>query len=315
MSAPLPTFLPLLLVLLTATSAPAQPLPEEWDTSGARHLELTAENADEQHPVRISPHHPTNLVFNAPLQPGGVTVEEERLVAVAANEALGMVTLLPVGTLPRDRPLTVTVRFADSLVPESATFRLVVHSTRAEHQVRVYRKTRSCESHHLESRQQRERAERCEAALEQERTRPEGPRPGGLSDLFDAGLVGEGKAVAVRNISSSITQRPGEALEVKEAWSYRTERQGQVAVELYVENRGPLPWTVEGKEGAELVSAEGVRLRVVRVSQSKPLAPGAILHLVVVAETPVEQPRGTFLLKLGEAGGARTLTVRGVTFP
>ncbi|HYO58616.1 DUF2381 family protein [Archangium sp.] len=315
MSAPLPTLLPLLLVLLTATSAPAQPLSEEWDTSGARHLELTAENADEQHPVRISPQHPTNLVFNAPLQPGGVTVEEERLVAVAANEALGMVMLLPVGTLPRDRPLTVTVRFADGLVPESATFRLVVHSTRAEHQVRVYRKPRSCQSHHLESRQQRERAERCEAALEQERTRPEGPRPGGLSDLFDAGLVGEGKAVAVRNISSSITQRPGEPLEVNEAWSYRTERQEQVAVELYVVNTSPLPWAAEGVEGTTLVNEEGVRLRVVRVWQPMPLAPGAQRHIMVVAEATLEQAQGTFLLKLGEAGGARTILVRGVTFP
>ncbi|WP_373371877.1 hypothetical protein [Archangium lansingense] len=66
---------PLLLALLTTRSAPAQPLSKEWDTSGARHLELTAENSREQHPVRISPGHPTNLVFNAPLQPGGVTVE------------------------------------------------------------------------------------------------------------------------------------------------------------------------------------------------------------------------------------------------
>jgi hypothetical protein len=35
----------------------------------------------------------------------------------------------------------------------------------------------------------------------------------------------------------------------------------------------------------------------------------------VVAEATVEQARGTFLLKLGESGGPRTLTVRGITFP
>ena len=137
---------PLLLALLTAASTPSWPLSEEWDTSGARHLELTAENAREQHPVRISPGHPTNLVFvDTPLQPGGVKVEGGT-VAVAVNGELGMVMLMPPSTLPEDQPLTVTVHFADGLVPGSVTFRLVVHATRAEHHVRVYRETRSCES-------------------------------------------------------------------------------------------------------------------------------------------------------------------------
>jgi uncharacterized protein (TIGR02268 family) len=317
MSAPRPTVLPLLLVLLTTPPTPAQLLPEEWDTSGARHLELTAENADEKHPVRVSPRQSTNLVFNAPLLPGGVTVEDERLVKLAVNEALGMVMLLPSGAPSPDRPLTVTVRFADGLVPESVTFHLVVHATRAEHQVQVYRQPRSCESHRQEARQQRERAERCEAALEQERPSPEGPRPGGLSELFDAGLVGKSKAIVGRTLKRGVdfTQRPGEKLNVKEAYSYHAERPGQVAVELHVENPGKLPWTAEGVEGAELVSTEGVRLRLLRVWQPKPIEPGAQRQIVVVAEATVKQVQGTFLLQLGEAGGARAITVRGVIFP
>jgi len=56
-------------------------------------------------------------------------------------------------------------------------------------------------------------------------------------------------------------------------------------------------------------------VRVVRVRPSEPIAPGAQRHLVVVAEATVEQARGTFLLRLDEAGGARTVTVRGITFP
>jgi hypothetical protein len=68
-------------------------------------------------------------------------------------------------------------------------------------------------------------------------------------------------------------------------------------------------------EGTALVSTEGERLRVVRVIQSEPLTPGAQRWLVVVAEATVEQAKGTFLLKLGETGGPRTLTVRGITFP
>ncbi|HYO66357.1 MAG TPA: hypothetical protein VEU33_09765, partial [Archangium sp.] len=53
---------PLLLALLVST--PTSSHGEEWDTSGARHLELTAENAGAQHPVRIRPHLLTGLVFD-----------------------------------------------------------------------------------------------------------------------------------------------------------------------------------------------------------------------------------------------------------
>ncbi len=86
-------------------------------------------------------------------------------------------------------------------------------------------------------------------------------------------------------------------------------------MELKVENTGTRPWTAQGVEGATLVSAEGVRLRVVRVMQPKPIAAGETEHLVVVAEATVEQARGTFLLELREAGGPRTITVRGMTLP
>ena len=304
---------PLLLAVLTST--PASPRSEAWDTSDARYLDLTAENSGEQHLVRISPGQPTTMVFaDAPLRPGGVTVEGGR-VGVAVNGELGLVTLLPSDVLPADEPLTMVVHFADAQVPGSVTFRLMPHATRAEHHVRVYRNTRSCESHWEESRQQRERAERCEAALVQERTRPEGPRPGDLTDVVNTGLVGGGMGVMAQNFTRDITQRPGETLQIIHAFSYRAEKPRRVAVELEVENTGARPWTAQGLEAAELVSAEGVRLRVIRVWQSKPLEVGARAKLVVEAEALEEQARGSFLLKLGEAGGARPLTVRGVTFP
>ncbi|WP_309891074.1 DUF2381 family protein [Archangium sp.] len=319
MSTSHPAVLTLLLAsLVTATLASAQPAPEAWDTSGARRLELTAENAREEHPVRISPHHASTLVFNVPLRAGGVVVSDESRVKKAVNEAEGMVTLLPSDTPPSDKPLTVTVRFADDAVPESVTFQLVVHPTRAEHQVRVYRLPRSAESFQKGEREERERAERCEAALEVERARPEGQAPRDLAGLFDAGMVGGGgKGITVRELvlGQDLTQRSGETLAVRRAHSYHAALPRQVAVELKVENTGQRPWTVEGVEGAALVSTEGERLRVVRVIQPEPLGPGEQRRLVVVAEAPVEQAQGTFLLKLGESGGPRTLTVRGITFP
>lgn len=311
-----PLAVPLLLALLMATSAPAWPASEEWDTPGARRLELTAENAKEQHPVRVSPQHSTHLVFDAPLQPGGVEVDEQ-WVKKAVNEAEGMVTLRPSGVPPPDRPLTVTVRFAEGQGPERVTFRLLVLPIRGEDEVQVIHQPGACESLHQEARRQRERAERCEAERAQARTGPEGPRPTDLADLVDAGLVGGGEGIVGRVLErgKDFTQQPGETLVVWEASSYRTEKRGHVAVELHVENTDTRPWTAQGVEGAELVSTQGVRLKVVRVWQPEPLVPGSPRRLVVEAEATVEQARGTFVLTLGEAGGARPLTVRGVTFP
>lgn len=69
-------------------------------------------------------------------------------------------------------------------------------------------------------------------------------------------------------------------------------------------------------EGEKLVRMGGVRLRVTRVWQSGPLLPGGQARLGVEAEAPVKAELwGPFLLKLNEADGARTFTVRGVRFP
>jgi hypothetical protein len=74
-----------------------------------------------------------------------------------------------------------------------------------------------------------------------------------------------------------------------------------VAVALKVENTSAWPWTVDA-EGVVLVGKGGVRLRVLRVWQPEPIAPGEEPGLVVVeAEAMEEQARGTYVLQLGEA--------------
>ncbi|HYO65856.1 MAG TPA: DUF2381 family protein, partial [Archangium sp.] len=133
--------------------------------------------------------------------------------------------------------------------------------------------------------------------------------------LREAGLVNGNNGVAVTHIINDITQRPGEVLRVRDAWGYRAGSMERVAVELLVENTGDTPWTAEGVQGAELVGANGERLRILRVWQPGPFPPGSWGPLMVEAEDTPEQTRGAFLLKLGEAGGPRTLTVRGETFP
>ncbi|HEX8434178.1 DUF2381 family protein [Archangium sp.] len=306
MFAPLPAA-PVLLALLATTPALVQPAAE--DTGTARHLELTADTAGQVHEVGLGPDQPTTLVFNAPLQPGSVEVEDERVVTVAKNEARGMVTLLLSGEPMPDKPLWLTVRFADGAAPGSVTFRLV-RSTRAEAQVRVNRRPSSGDSLWREARRERERAERCEAELTA-RPRVDGPRPEGLTGLFDAGLVGQGQGIEARKLEEDAPPRPDEPLQVWKTYSYRAG--GRLAVELEVENTGSQPWTVDEK--AELVSTEGARPRVLGVWPREPLAPGKTRWLFVEAEATKAQARGTFRLVLGEAGGARTLTVRGVTFP
>ena len=94
------------------------------------------------------------------------------------NEAEGMVTLRPSGVPLSDKPLTVTVRFAEGQGPGRVTFQLLVHPTRGEHEVQVIHPPGACEPVHLEVRRQRERAERCEAVREQGAPSPRGRAPG-----------------------------------------------------------------------------------------------------------------------------------------
>jgi uncharacterized protein (TIGR02268 family) len=298
-----------LLALLAGVPAAAQPASEQRGAANERHLELTVDDVGQQPEVRISPGRATTLVFNAPLLPGGVQVEDERLMTLAVNESRSVVTLLPSDSPPPDKPLSLTVRFADGAVPESVIFRLVPHPG-AERQVRVYRQPRSADSYKQEAWQQRERAERCEAELA--RTQAEQPHPEGLVGLFDAQLVGRGQGLQEKTLTKSITQRSGEILRVKDCFSYRAEQAERVVVELWVTHTGQQPWTLEG---AELMNTEGTRLHVLRVWPSHPISPGDRRQLVVEAEATKEQSRGTFLLELREAGGAGTVTVRGVTFP
>jgi uncharacterized protein (TIGR02268 family) len=300
-----------LLALLPTTPALAEATPDAWEPVTVRHIELTADKAGRVHEVRISPLFTTTLVFNAPLPRGGVELEErEGFLAVTVDEAAGLVVLLPSESLSPGKQLSLTVRFADGAVPAGATFRLVVHPTRAEPQVNVYRLPRSAESFQQEARQERERAEQCEAQMA--RVQAERKSPGGLTGLIDSGLVVEGSGVSGQDIFATARQRPGEALQVKKAHTYAA--QGQVAVALEVKNMSVQPWSVDG-EGAQLVSKEGARLRVLSVWQWEPLAPDGRGRVVVeVAATP-EQARGTYVLTLGERGGARTVTLRGVTFP
>jgi uncharacterized protein (TIGR02268 family) len=299
----------LLLALLFAAPASAQPVSESWEAVAVRHLELTADSAEREHEVGISPFRITTLVFNARLLRGGVVLEGgEHFRVVTVDEAAGLVALLPTGALPPGKHLRLTVRFADGALPASATFRLVVHATRAEPQVNVYRQPRSGESYQQEARQERERAERCETRLVQ----AEQQHPRGLTGLLADKLVEAGRGIETRDLASTLRHRTSETLEIRGAHSYRA--LGRVAVAVELKNTSSEPWVVDGK-GARLASKGGKQLHVLHVWPLDPLPPGALRHVFVEAEATEEEARGTYVLQLPEASGPRTLTLRGVTFP
>jgi uncharacterized protein (TIGR02268 family) len=202
----------------------------------------------------------------------------------------------------------VTVRFADDALPASVTFRLVVHPTRAEPQVNVYRQPRSGESYHQEAQQERERAERCEARLIQ----AEQQHPGGLTGLLADKLVVGSESVVARDMTGILKHRPDETLQVREAHSYRA--LGRVAVAMTVENSSSEPWAVDGNS-ARLTGNGSRQLRVLHVWPLEPLPPGERRHVFVEAEATEEEARGTYVLQLVDVSGLKTLTVRGVTFP
>lgn len=306
---PLSPVVALVLALLAVAPALAQPTAEEWQAVGVRRIELMADASGEAHVVRIRPLLSITLLFDTPLQRGGVELEgRERFKLVTLDETARVLTLIPAITLRPGERLTLTVRFADGAAPASATFWLEVHPAWVEQQVEVYRRPRPLESYQQEAREQREHAQRCEAELARARAERQGP--GGLAGLLDAGWVVEDQGVGALHITETTTQRSGEVLRVRRAHSYRA--QGRVAVALKLSNTDAQPWTAEG---AELVGPRGERLRVLRVWQPEPVLPGGSVRVIVEAEGREADTRGTYVLNLHEAGGPRTVTLLGVSFP
>jgi uncharacterized protein (TIGR02268 family) len=308
MSPSLPTTL-LSLHLLAGAPGATGALPGQAALTDERHIELTADGAGQDWEVRISPNQASNLMFNAPLRRGSVTVQERELFqSVMVDESAGLITLLPSAMAPPGKTVMLVVGFADNNVPENTTFRLVVRTEQVERQVRVDRKPRSASFFQEEARQARERAEHCEVALARQ---PARKCQEDLVGLFGAGLVRKGIGIRSLDFFSDFPQSPADSLFVKEAYSYQAI--GRVAVELWMVESNQQPWRLKS---AELVTEDGHALRVLRTWQSPGvLRPGDLRQLVVEAEAPEPQSRGPYLLRLTESEGTRTLTVRGVTFP
>jgi len=277
-------------------------------SQGVRRIELRADAPAQAHEVRISPGHGTLLFFDTPVQRGTVVLAgEERFLLATLGENARAYTLLPSEAVRPGERLPLTVFFTDGDAPRTATFQLVVHVGLPEPQVNVYRRPRTLDSVRQEAREQRTRAEQCETRLTQVLA---SQAEEGLSGLEATGLLGEG--IISHNFFTTLASPPGDALLAEQGLSFRA--QGRVAVRLFLElkDASAPPWEAEG---AELVSEEGVPLKVLKVWRERPVLPGQGATVMVEAEAPMGSAQGPHVLKLWGKGEDRPLTFTGVTFP
>jgi uncharacterized protein (TIGR02268 family) len=309
---------PLLLTLLTSLSVLAQPPGEPWEP-GVRHLELLPNAPAQEHELRLAPGLALTVLFDTPLRQDGVELEDAEHFLWGLDASGRILTLVLSREVRWGRRLRLRVHFKDAGVPASADFLLVVHPARAETQVQVYRQSRSAESCCQEAEAEREKRQQCQVALA--RTRAECTGKGGLLGLAADGLLDEDEGVRARSPDiRTLTEEPASALRLRDTTTFRArvqtpageEKRVRVAVQLKLLNPDTRDWTAEG---GQVVTRGGVRSEV-GVWQPAPLRPGEERGVVwVEAELTEEEARGRFTLKLWDAGGTRTFSVEGVTFP
>lgn len=300
----------LLVLTFLSGAATAQPHPASWGI-GVRRIEVPAEisGAMTTPEVQIRPGVSTTFEFDSALAQGGVVVEgAERFSLVDIGQST--IRLVPSEHIVSGERLRLTVRFREGAAPTGAAFILVAHSAQAERLVEVSREQRTVESYKEEAKEARAEAQRCRE--ENERLRVEQAGPGGLAGPLATGIIGtDGLPARELYRTKVFLWHPGSALRVPRAWGYRSGERVAVVVELENPDAAK-PWT---PEGALLESKPDGPLNVLTVWNAGPVTPAQLRRVVVEAEATPDAARGTFTLKLWEAGGPRTLTLSGVTFP
>ncbi|HYO65222.1 MAG TPA: DUF2381 family protein [Archangium sp.] len=281
---------------------------------GTRHLELTEDTPGEALAVCIHPGLSTSFLFDAKL--GQVELTGRERFRVMEDE-MGF-ALVPTRALTQGERVPVRVSFQDGTAPASARFILVVHPSEAARQVEVTRQPRTLSSAREGEQQARAEARQCR----EDKARLEARCSGqvGLLGLLAQRLLGEG-GIADKDITRSVSSRPGNTLTSVMAHSYRSATVSmedgrevvRLAVELELQNNGSTPWTLAG---AVLVGPHGVEWKTFGVWQLKPVAPREKGSIGVEFEMKAEEARGTFILKIwGQEASDGGEFFDGVTFP
>ncbi|TQF10448.1 DUF2381 family protein [Myxococcus llanfairpwllgwyngyllgogerychwyrndrobwllllantysiliogogogochensis] len=298
----------LLFLLLAGEGTALAQSPPATAGLSVRRIELVSDDAQPVADVAVSPGLSTVFIFDSDVSRDGVVLEGRERFSVL-DAGLSTLRLVPSEKISAGERLKLTVRFLDGAAPASATFVLVAHPARSEALIEVYRRKRSVETYQEEVRQARIEAEQCRE--ENERLRAERSAPDGLTGLISTEVLSK-QGVDFREVTKAVTQAPGGAAAKNLVYAYRTARRVAVVVTLkYVGDAQP--WTAVG---AMLRGKANDELKVLRVWQSGPVAPGSDAQRVVVeAEAASNSPQGPFTLKLWDADMRRTITLSNVTFP
>jgi uncharacterized protein (TIGR02268 family) len=270
-----------------------------------RRIEVSAAPPAQAPRVRLSPGRTTVLTFDTPVRRVEVAGQERWGPKLSADSQT--LNLKPTSAVQLGEEVTLTVHFEDGAAPEQARFLLGVHPAGPE-EVEVSRYPRTLESYRLEAGEQRARAAQCEGELA--RVQAEGGGAGGLTQVVDTGLVGE-ESLTHEKILHALAERPGNALKLEQAYSYRTSV--RLLLKVRLSNPGAEAWTAAG---ATLTPQGGGTLKVLSVWQRAPIAPGDLKppHVYVEAElTPEAQ--GPYTLRLWAEGGTRAVTLGGLPLP
>jgi len=308
--APAPSVL-LALVLLDGPPA-AQPSAATCQT-GVQHVALQAAPTGEAQAatVCISPGQATTLSFDTDFVHESLTVEgREKFTKVEAGQST--VKLIPSEKLVPGERLKLTVRFKGDDAPAGAALQLRVHALQATPYVEVHREKRTVESCQRELSEKEAALQQCRA--DNERLRAERSGPGGLIGLRASGVM-EASGVAVHEVTRNVTgASTNPLLSAPRVTAYRSAKRVAVEVELVLPEDAP-EWKPESAT-LTLPGKKGVELKVLTVWTSEPSSPGLRQRTVFVeAEPTPDMTTGAFTLKLWEVSGARTMTLRGITFP
>jgi uncharacterized protein (TIGR02268 family) len=304
----------LALVLLVGASATAQPRFPDCEAPPSR-VELPAEPTGKVQEVCISPELPITFLFDSPLVPGSLELQERERFEDVAPGARSFTVHPPADLQPGER-FKVVVRFVDGAAPTSATFMLVGHPALGTRQVNVFRHKRTVEDYQKETQEERKKSQQLGQELERLRMEK---GPGGITGLIASGLMTvDNTGVKAEEITRNVTSPASNALSAERVYSYRvtTREENVVRVAMAVElvNPGTQPWTLKD---AALVG-KGQEPKPMKVSwQPSPIPPGAEKRGVVVVEWELtaREARGPFTLKLWDEGGMRLVTIGNVTFP
>ncbi|HSP79301.1 MAG TPA: DUF2381 family protein, partial [Myxococcaceae bacterium] len=205
----------LALALLSALPASAESPLLPSCAAGVRYIELEADATGKPPELCIRMGRTTTIHFDSKR----VRFVWEKRWFQWFLEGKNALTFVPSEALSDGERLPLTVYFEDGAAPESAAFVLVVHPSQAEGQVEVSRQPRPVASYREEAKQARAEARRCQQEKAHLQTECRGRA--GLTGLIAPGLV-SGEGVSARDLSETVTERPGDILTLGGVRSYRS---------------------------------------------------------------------------------------------